>query len=65
MIEQKNIKKSEKIDKIPIKKPKKINEFLYFALRNNRLKVGLTIVLFFLMLTFIGPLFTDYDGVIT
>jgi peptide/nickel transport system permease protein len=60
MIEQKNIKKSEKIDKIPITKPKKINEFLYFALRNNKLKVGLAVVLFFLILTFVGPLFTDY-----
>jgi len=60
MIEQKNIKKSEKIDKIPLKKPKKINEFLYFALRNNKLKVGLVVVLFFLLLAFIGPLLTHY-----
>lgn len=60
MIERKNIKKSEKIDETTIPKPKKINEFLYFALRNNRLKVGLTVILFFLILTFIGPLFTDY-----
>ena len=38
----------------------KKNEFLYFALRNNKLKVGLSIVLFFIVLTFVGPLFTDY-----
>jgi len=60
MIEQMNIKKSEKIDKIPIIKPKKINEFLYFAFRNNRVRVGLGVVLFFLLLTFIGPLLTHY-----
>ncbi|HEY4695832.1 MAG TPA: ABC transporter permease [Candidatus Hydromicrobium sp.] len=62
MIEQINIKKSEKIDKdkIPVIKQKKINEFIYFALRNTKLKVGLAVVLFFLLITFIGPLFTDY-----
>jgi len=43
-----------------MKKQKKKNEFLYFALRNNKLRVGLTIVLFFLALTFIGPMLTDY-----
>lgn len=31
------------------------SEILYFALRNNRLRVGLTIVLFFLLLTIVGP----------
>ncbi len=41
-------------------KKKKRNEFLYFALRNNKLRVGLAIVLFFLVLTFVGPLLTDY-----
>ncbi|MDH7474083.1 MAG: ABC transporter permease [Anaerolineae bacterium] len=35
-------------------------ETLYFALRNNKLRVGLTIILFFLVLTFVGPLLTDY-----
>jgi peptide/nickel transport system permease protein len=39
---------------------KKKNEFLYFALRNNKLKVGLVIILFFAMLTFVGPLLTRY-----
>jgi len=43
-----------------MKKPKKINEFLYFALRNNKLRVGLTVVLFFLVLTIVGPMLTDY-----
>jgi peptide/nickel transport system permease protein len=37
---------------------KKKNEFLYFALRNNKLRLGLAIVLFFLMLSIIGPLLT-------
>lgn len=41
-------------------KPKKKNETLYFALRNNKLRIGLVVVLFFLMLTFVGPLLTDY-----
>jgi peptide/nickel transport system permease protein len=41
--------------------PKKKNETLYFALRNNKLRVGLAIILFFALLTLIGPLFTDYD----
>jgi len=35
------------------------NEFLYFALRNNKLKVGAFIVLVFLILAVIGTLFTD------
>lgn len=37
------------------------NEFLYFALRNNRLRIGLGIVLFFLLLTVFGPLLVKYD----
>jgi peptide/nickel transport system permease protein len=40
---------------------KKINEFLYFALRNTKLKIGLSIVLFFLILSFIGPKLTQHD----
>lgn len=39
---------------------KKRNEFLYFALRNNKLRVGLIVVLLFLFLALIGPLLTDY-----
>jgi peptide/nickel transport system permease protein len=42
-------------------KPKKKNEILYFALRNNKLRVGVTIILFFLVLTFVGPMLTHYD----
>jgi peptide/nickel transport system permease protein len=42
-------------------KPKKKNEILYFALRNNKLRVGLAIILFFLVLTFVGPMLTHYD----
>jgi peptide/nickel transport system permease protein len=42
-------------------KPKKKREMLYFALRNNKLRVGLTIILFFLVLTFVGPMLTHYD----
>jgi peptide/nickel transport system permease protein len=41
------------------RKPK--HEFLYFALRNWKLRIGLAIVFFFLLLTFVGPLLTDYD----
>ena len=39
----------------------KKSEFLYFALRNNKLKVGVAILLFFVVLTFVGPLLTDYQ----
>lgn len=40
---------------------KKRNEFLYFALRNNKLKLGLLVVLFFIVLAFVGPILTDFD----
>jgi peptide/nickel transport system permease protein len=39
---------------------KKKNEILFFALRNNKLRIGLAIVLFFIVLTFVGPLLTNY-----
>lgn len=39
----------------------KKNEILYFALRNNKLRFGLAVLLFFLFLTVVGPLLTDYD----
>ncbi len=39
---------------------KKKNELLYFALKNNKLRIGLGIVLFFVVLMFIGPLLTHY-----
>ena len=43
------------------------NEFLYFALRNGRLKVGFCILSFFILLAIFGPLFAkhgplDYAG---
>jgi peptide/nickel transport system permease protein len=38
-----------------MKKPKKKTEFLYFALRNKKLQVGLAIVLLFLVLALVGP----------
>jgi len=37
------------------------NELLYFAFRNVKLRIGLGIVLFFIILTFVGPYLTDYD----
>ena len=42
-------------------KPKKRSEFLYFALRNNKLRVGLVVLTIFIVLALIGPLLTDYD----
>lgn len=40
---------------------KKRNEFLYFALRNNKLKIGAVIILFFLALAFFGAFLTKND----
>ncbi|MEW6241859.1 MAG: ABC transporter permease [Chloroflexota bacterium] len=37
----------------------KKNELLYFALRNKKLQVGLTIILLFLVLGWVGPLLTE------
>jgi peptide/nickel transport system permease protein len=42
-------------------KPKKRSEFLYFALRNNKLRVGLVVLTIFIVLALIGPLLTNYD----
>lgn len=39
----------------------KKNETLYFALRNTKLRIGLGVVLFFLILTFVGPKLTPYS----
>jgi peptide/nickel transport system permease protein len=39
---------------------KKKNEILYFALRNNKLKLGVAVLLLFVVLTLVGPLLTDY-----
>jgi peptide/nickel transport system permease protein len=41
-------------------KTKKKNELLYFALRNNKLRIGLGVVLFFVILALVGPLLTPY-----
>jgi peptide/nickel transport system permease protein len=40
---------------------KKKNEFLYFALKNNKFLIGTSIILFFVLLTFIGPLLSKHD----
>ncbi len=42
--------------------PRKRNEALYFALRNKKLVIGLSVVGFFLLLTFVGPLFVKVDN---
>jgi peptide/nickel transport system permease protein len=42
------------------KQSKKKNEFLYFALRNNKLRIGMTVVLLFVVLAIIGPWLTDF-----
>jgi peptide/nickel transport system permease protein len=39
----------------------KKNEFLYFAWRNAKLRIGLSVVLFFVALAIVGPLLTKYD----
>lgn len=40
---------------------KKKNELLYFALRNTKLRIGLGVVLFFVILTIVGPFLTPYN----
>jgi len=42
-------------------KKQKRSELLYFALRNNKLRVGLSIILLFLVLAFVGPMLTQND----
>jgi len=44
-----------------VPRKKKRNEFLYFALRNKKLKIGAGIVLFFLVLACVGTLLTKND----
>jgi peptide/nickel transport system permease protein len=39
---------------------KKKNEILFFALRNNKLRIGVAIVLFFVVLALVGPQLTEY-----
>jgi peptide/nickel transport system permease protein len=40
---------------------KKKNEFLYFALRNSKLRIGLGVVTFFVILALVGPRLTQYN----
>ena len=37
------------------------NEIVYFALRNLKLAIGLTVVLFFLVLAIVGPWLTEAE----
>jgi peptide/nickel transport system permease protein len=39
---------------------KKTNELIYFALRNNKLRIGLIVILFFVILALVGPMLTKY-----
>lgn len=43
-----------------MQKIKEKNEMLYFAMRNNKVRFGLLVVLFFVLLALVGPLLTDY-----
>ena len=38
----------------------KKHELLFFALRNNKLRIGLAIILFFVIMTFVGPRLTHF-----
>src|ERR671914_398605 len=42
-------------------RPRARNEVLYFALRNRKLVIGLSVVLLFLVLAIVGPWLTDAD----
>ncbi len=44
-----------------MKKSSQKNELLFFALRNNKLRIGLAVLLFFIALTVLGPLLVKYD----
>jgi peptide/nickel transport system permease protein len=39
---------------------RKKNEFLYFAFRNTKLRIGLTVMVFFLLMMIFGPMMTKY-----
>ncbi len=43
-----------------MKATKKKNEFLYFAWRNTKLRIGLFVVLFFVILAIVGPMFVTH-----
>jgi peptide/nickel transport system permease protein len=40
---------------------KKKNEMLFFALRNNKLRLGMSVVLFFVVWAIVGPLLTSFQ----
>jgi peptide/nickel transport system permease protein len=44
----------------PLLKRLRKNEFLYFAVRNRRLQVGLSVLLIFLVVAIVGPFLTHY-----
>lgn len=44
-----------------MKPQKKKNEFVYFALRNRKLQIGLSVLVIFLVLSVIGPLLAHND----
>ena len=46
--------------KLSIPETKKKNEILFFALRNTKLRIGLIVLSFFILLSIVGPLFTDF-----
>jgi peptide/nickel transport system permease protein len=46
---------------VPIRPRRGRNEALYFALRNRKLLIGLSVVLFFLVLAIVGPWLTDAE----
>jgi peptide/nickel transport system permease protein len=54
---------SDESDRVPagVAPRRKRNEALYFALRNRKLVIGLSVVLFFLVLAIVGPWLTNAD----
>lgn len=43
-------------------RPRRVrSEFLYFALRNRKLRIGLAIILFFILFAIVGPFLTSND----
>lgn len=52
---------SPQVEKKKEKSPKKVNEFLYFATRNTKLKIGFFMVLFFILVAILGPMTTKFE----
>ncbi len=48
------------VKELPEIQSKKRNELLYFAFRNAKVRIGLGVILFFLIMTFVGPRLTPY-----